>query len=60
MILLYYFVFSFDWQFFTLIDNSSNLMVKYTYNAWGNVLSTTGSIAGTLGEDKGLAPPVQL
>ena len=26
-------------------------MVEYTYDAWGNVLSTTGSMAGTLGKD---------
>ena len=26
-------------------------MVEYTYDAWGNVLSTTGNMAGTLGQD---------
>jgi RHS repeat-associated protein len=37
--------------FFTMIDSSGNLVVEYTYDAWGNVLSTTGNMAGTLGQD---------
>ena len=34
-----------------MIDSSGNLVVEYTYDAWGNILSTTGNMAGTLGED---------
>ena len=32
-----------------LIDTSGNEVVKYVYDAWGKILSTTGSLASTLG-----------
>ena len=32
-----------------LIDSTGAEVVKYTYDAWGKVLSTTGSLASTLG-----------
>ena len=32
-----------------VIDSTSVEVVKYTYDAWGKVLSTTGSLASTLG-----------
>ena len=32
-----------------IIDSSGNEVVKYTYDAWGKVLSTTGSLASSLG-----------
>ena len=32
-----------------IVDSSGNEVVKYTYNAWGKVLSTTGSLASSLG-----------
>ena len=32
-----------------LIDSPGTEVVKYTYDAWGKVLSTTGSLASTLG-----------
>ena len=32
-----------------IVDASGNVVVEYTYDAWGKVLSTTGSMAGTLG-----------
>ena len=32
-----------------IVDSSGNEAVKYTYDAWGKVLSTTGSLASTLG-----------
>ena len=32
-----------------LIDSTGTEVVKYTYDAWGKVLSTTGSLASTLG-----------
>lgn len=31
------------------VDGS--IVAEYTYDAWGNILSTTGSLAGTLGND---------
>ncbi|MEL7658356.1 MAG: RHS repeat-associated core domain-containing protein, partial [Bacillota bacterium] len=32
-----------------LIDNAGNLVVSYTYDTWGKLISTTGSLASTLG-----------
>ena len=32
-----------------IVDNSGNELVTYTYDAWGNILSTGGSMATTLG-----------
>ena len=32
-----------------LIDNTGTEVVKYVYDAWGKILSTTGSLASTLG-----------
>ena len=32
-----------------ILDNNSNLVVEYKYDAWGKPLSTTGSLADTLG-----------
>ena len=32
-----------------ILDNAGNLVVEYKYDAWGKLLSTTGSLADTLG-----------
>ena len=32
-----------------LVDSSGTQVVAYTYDAWGNILSTTGSMADSLG-----------
>ncbi len=32
-----------------ILDDTGNPVVEYTYDAWGNLLSTTGSMANTLG-----------
>ena len=32
-----------------ILDSTGAAVVKYTYNAWGNLLTTTGSMASTLG-----------
>jgi RHS repeat-associated protein len=32
-----------------LIDGAKNQVVSYTYDTWGKLVSTTGSLAGTLG-----------
>lgn len=34
-----------------LFDNDLNIVVNYTYDSWGNVVSITGSLAETLGKD---------
>ena len=31
-----------------LIDNTGTEVVKYVYDAWGKIFSTTGSLASTL------------
>ena len=33
-----------------LVDSSDAQVVAYTYDAWGNPLTTTGTMAGTLGK----------
>ena len=35
-----------------LIDGSGNTVVQYTYDSWGKLLSTTGSLAATLGTNQ--------
>lgn len=32
-----------------ILDSTGNTVVQYSYDAWGNLLSTTGSMANTLG-----------
>lgn len=34
-----------------LVNTTGTQVVAYTYDAWGNPISTTGSMATTLGED---------
>ena len=34
-----------------LVDSSGDTVVEYRYDAWGKLLSTTGPLASTLGED---------
>ena len=34
-----------------IVDSSGNIVVEYQYDAWGRMLSTTGSLASTLGVD---------
>ena len=33
-----------------ILDTVGNAVVEYAYDAWGNLLSTTGRLARTLGE----------
>ena len=33
-----------------ILDTSGNAVVEYTYDAWGNIHSVTGSLANTIGE----------
>ena len=32
-----------------IVDTSGNTVVSYTYDAWGKLLTTTGTMASTLG-----------
>ena len=46
----YYYVKNVQGDIVGLTTTSSLLRVAYTYDAWGNPLTTTGSMAGTLGK----------
>lgn len=37
-----------------LVNTAGAQVVAYTYDAWGNLLTTTGTLAGTLGKDNPL------
>ena len=45
----YYYVTNAFGDVLAIVDNSGNELVAYRYDAWGNILSTTGSMASTLG-----------
>ncbi|ETA81933.1 hypothetical protein T472_0203775 [Youngiibacter fragilis 232.1] len=45
----YYYVRNAQGDITGLIDNAGNLVVSYTYDTWGKLLSTTGSLASTIG-----------
>ena len=45
----YYYVRNIQGDIIALLDTSGNKVVEYTYDAWGNVLSITGSLASTVG-----------
>ena len=47
---LYTYVHNLQGDVVGLLDNSGNLVVEYKYDAWGKLLSTTGSMADTLGK----------
>ena len=34
-----------------IMDSAGSMVVRYTYDAWGNPISTTGAMASTLGKD---------
>jgi RHS repeat-associated protein len=45
----YYYVRNAQGDITGLIDNAGNLVVSYTYDTWGKLISTTGSLASTIG-----------
>ena len=45
----YYYVTNLQGDVVAILDSNGTSMVKYTYNAWGKLLSTTGTMATTLG-----------
>ena len=45
----YYYATNLQGDIVAILDDSGNAVVEYTYNAWGKLLSTTGSMATTLG-----------
>ena len=45
----YYYVTNIQGDVVSILNSSGAEVVTYTYDAWGNILSTTGSMASTLG-----------
>ena len=45
----YAYIYNFQGDVLGLIDSNGTEVVKYTYDAWGKVLSATGSLASSLG-----------
>lgn len=46
----YYYVTNLQGDVVGIVNQSGNQIVGYTYDAWGNILTTTGSSANTLGK----------
>jgi len=46
----YYYLLNAQGDVVGIMDVSGDLMVSYTYDAWGNVLSITGPMASTMGQ----------
>ena len=46
---VYYYVTNLQGDVIAILDDEGNAVVEYTYDAWGNILTTTGSMASTLG-----------
>ena len=46
---VYYYVTNIQGDVIAILDAAGNLVVSYSYDAWGNPISTTGSMANTLG-----------
>ena len=47
---VYYYVTNLQGDVVAILNTSGTAVVQYTYDAWGNVLSITGSMADTLGQ----------
>ena len=45
----YYYFFNVQGDVIGLYDSNLNVVVRYTYDSWGKLLSTTGTLAGSLG-----------
>ena len=46
----YYYEFNLQGDIIGIIDSSGNKVVEYTYNEWGQLLTTTGTLADTVGQ----------
>ena len=46
----YYYAANIQGDIMAILDTSGNAVVEYTYDAWGNIHSVTGSLANTIGE----------
>ena len=48
----YYYLRNAQGDVVTLIDKTGSTVVEYTYDSWGKLLSTTGSLAETFGAEQ--------
>ena len=48
---VYYYIYNLQGDVRAIVDSSLNKVVEYVYDPWGQVLSVTGSLADTLGQD---------
>ena len=46
---IYYYILSLQGDVVAILDSSGVSVAEYTYDAWGRLLTTTGSMSGTLG-----------
>ena len=46
----YYYLKNLQGDVIGIIDNTGAVVVEYAYDAWGNILSVTGSLASTVGQ----------
>ena len=46
----YYYVTNIQGDVIAILNSSGTAVVEYAYDAWGNIVSTTGSMATTLGK----------
>ena len=47
---IYYYIRNLQGDVIGILDNSGEAVVEYTYDAWGNILSVTGSLASAVGQ----------
>ena len=46
----YYYILNLQGDVIGILDSAGTQVVSYTYDAWGNLLSTTGTLADTVGQ----------
>ena len=49
---IYYYLRNAQGDIVKLIDSSGNTVVEYTYDSWGKLIATTGSLANTVGSNQ--------
>jgi RHS repeat-associated protein len=49
---IYYYLSNAQGDIVKLIDSSGNTVVEYTYDSWGKIIATTGSLANTVGANQ--------
>ena len=45
----YYYMKNLQGDIINILDKDGKVVVTYTYDAWGNIISTTGTLASTVG-----------